>query len=80
MMNRVYAATTVIEWEVAMGRSSNRGQKKREPKKPRTAADKGKRYRCCVCRKRAARKTTEVPFYCAEHRYLKDGDFEAASD
>ena len=80
MMNRVYAATTVIEWEVAMSRSSNRGQKKREPKKPRTAADKGKRYRCCVCRKRAARKTTEVPFYCAEHRYLKDGEFEAASD
>ena len=53
---------------------------KREPKKPRTAAEKGKRHRCCVCRKRAARKTTEVPFYCAEHRYLKDTAHESKSD
>lgn len=45
---------------------------KREPKKPKTAADKGKRYRCCVCRKRAERKTTQVPHYCREHEYLRD--------
>lgn len=37
---------------------------KRETRKPKTAADKGKRYRCCVCHKRAARKTTVVPYYC----------------
>ena len=61
-----------------MGRSPKHGD--RETKKPRTAADKGKRYRCCVCRKRAARKTTEVPFYCAEHRYLKDTEFKSDHD
>lgn len=37
---------------------------KREPRKPKTALSKGKRYRCCVCRKRAMRKTTVVPYYC----------------
>jgi len=36
----------------------------RESRKPKTAPDKGKRYRCCVCRKRAARKTKIVPYYC----------------
>ena len=38
----------------------------KESKKPKTAADKGKRYRCCVCKKRAPRKVTHVPYYCSE--------------
>ena len=45
---------------------------KREYKKPKTAADKGKRYRCCVCRKRSPRKTLQVPYYCPTHAYLAD--------
>lgn len=48
----------------------NRARK--ELKKPRTATDKGKRYRCCVCRKKAPQKTKQVPFYCAEHAHLAD--------
>ena len=40
---------------------------KKELKKPKTAEDKGKRYRCCICRKRAPRKTKVVPYYCDEH-------------
>lgn len=45
---------------------------KKELKKPKTAEDKGKRYRCCICRKRAPRKTKQVPYYCAEHESRKD--------
>ena len=46
-----------------------RNQRK-EFKKPKTAADKGKRYRCCICRKKAARKVKVVPHYCEQHAYL----------
>ena len=49
-----------------------RRQIKKEHRKPKTAVDKGKRYRCCVCRKRSARKTTMVPYYCDQHLHLKD--------
>jgi len=45
---------------------------RREMKKPKSAADKGKRYRCCVCRKKAPQKSKEVPYYCADHQYLKN--------
>ena len=45
---------------------------KKELKKPRSAADKGKRYRCCICRKKAPQKTTEVPYYCDLHRGMKE--------
>ena len=48
-----------------------RKQMRKEPKKPKTAEDKGKRYRCCVCRKKAARKVKTVPYYCEQHRYLE---------
>ena len=51
----------------------------REPKKPKSAPDKGKRYRCCVCKKRALRKTTEVPYFCSANCravYERDGESE----
>ena len=46
--------------------------RKKEFKKPKSAEDKGKRYRCCICRKKSPRKTKMVPFYCAEHLSMKD--------
>ena len=49
-----------------------RHYKNREARKPKTAADKGKRYRCCVCRKRAPRKTKVVPYYCDLHNVTQD--------
>ena len=57
-----------------MGRYS-----KRESRKPKTAPDRGKRYRCCVCKKRAPRKTKEVPYYCdncAKAHEAKDNPVE----
>lgn len=46
---------------------------KREKRKKKTAAPKGKRYRCTICRKRAPRKTT-APYYCPDHLDHKNDD------
>lgn len=43
---------------------------RKELKKPKTAEDKGKRYRCCVCRKKSPRKIKHAPYHCPEHIYL----------
>lgn len=53
---------------------------KKELKKPKTAEDKGKRYRCCICRKRAPRKTKVVPYYCDEHAKRKNETDEFFTD
>ena len=37
---------------------------KKEKKKPKTAPDKGKRYRCASCWKRSPKKVKKAPWYC----------------
>ena len=75
-LDRVFPTSRSLDQEeTAMRRPAQR-----EQKKPKTAADKGKRYRCCVCRKRSPRKTTQVPYYCAEHAYLADLNDDETND
>jgi hypothetical protein len=66
--------SVLMEAAVAKEMTKMRKPAKREPKKPKTAPDRGKRYRCCICRKKSPTKTMQVPYYCAEHQHLANGD------